>query len=63
MVSCLDDFIDENNQVRVIDAFVNVLDVESIGFRTYEANTSGQRPYDRKDKATYLWIHEWNSFF
>ena len=29
---CLDDWIDENNPVRVIDAFVDTLDLGELGF-------------------------------
>jgi len=29
---CLDDFIDESNPVRVIDAFVDALDLGEMGF-------------------------------
>ena len=29
---CLDDFIDENNPVRAIDAFVDALDLAKLGF-------------------------------
>ena len=29
---CLDDWIDENNPVRVIDAFVDTLDLSELGF-------------------------------
>ena len=29
---CLDDFIDESNPVRVIDAFVDALDLAELGF-------------------------------
>ena len=29
---CLDDWIDENNPVRVIDAFVEALDLAELGF-------------------------------
>ena len=29
---CLDDFIDESNAVRVIDAFVDALDLGDLGF-------------------------------
>jgi len=29
---CLDDFIDESNPVRVIDAFVDALDLSDLGF-------------------------------
>jgi transposase len=30
--ACLDDFIDESNPVRVIDAFVDALDLAELGF-------------------------------
>ena len=49
MVGCLDDFIDKNNSVRVIDEFVNMLDLKSLGFCVHDDNKRGQRPYDRKD--------------
>jgi transposase len=29
---CLDDFIDESNSVRVIDVFVDALDLAELGF-------------------------------
>ena len=29
---CLDDWVDENNPVRVIDAFVDALDLGELGF-------------------------------
>ena len=29
---CLDDFVDESNPVRVIDAFVDALDLGKLGF-------------------------------
>ena len=29
---CLDDWIDESSSVRVIDAFVNALDLSELGF-------------------------------
>jgi transposase len=30
--NCLDDFIDESNPIRVIDAFVDALDLAELGF-------------------------------
>ena len=30
--ACLDDFVGEDNPVRVIEAFVDALDLESMGF-------------------------------
>jgi transposase len=35
----LDDYIDESNPVRAIDAFVAHLDLEGLGFKTAPADT------------------------
>jgi len=45
----LDDFVDENNPVRVIDAYVDSLDLEQLGFVAYSGNKPGQKPYRRTD--------------
>lgn len=45
----LDDFIDENNIVRLIDSFVNFLDLDSLGFITFSPSARGQQPYNRSD--------------
>src|SRR3974390_1411180 len=42
---CLDDFIDESNPVRVIDAFVNALDLAEMSFEGVEAATTGRPSY------------------
>jgi len=47
-ITCLDDFINENNSVRVVDTFVNMLDLEQNGFKMYDSKSPGQCPYDRK---------------
>jgi transposase len=39
---CLDDFIDESNPVRVIDAFVVALDLAELGFDGVEPATTGR---------------------
>lgn len=41
----IDSFIAKDNSVRVIDAFVNSLDLPSFGFVVYSDNKPGQRPY------------------
>jgi transposase len=41
---CLDDFIDESNPVRVIDAFVDALDLAELGFAGVELRRPGGRP-------------------
>ena len=40
---CLDDFIDESNPVRVIDAFVDALDLGEMGFEGVEPAATGGR--------------------
>jgi transposase len=42
---CLDGFIDESNPVRVIDAFVDALDLEELGFDGVEASATGWPSY------------------
>src|SRR2546423_13830673 len=42
---CLDDFIDESNPVRVIDVFVDVLDLAEMGFEGIEPAATGRPSY------------------
>jgi transposase len=42
---CLDDWIDENNPVRVIDAFVDTLDLGELGFEGVEPAETGRPAY------------------
>jgi transposase len=42
---CLDDFIDESNPVRVIDVFVDALDLVEIGFAGVEPAATGRPSY------------------
>ena len=45
----LEDYVDEDNPVRVIDAYVDTLGLNRLGFITYNGNRPGQRPYRRSD--------------
>lgn len=45
--SCLDDMIPEDNSVRLIDQFVNLLDLSQMGFQTIAAQ--GRPPYHPAD--------------
>lgn len=45
----LDEYIDDNNPVRVMDAFVNQLDMEKIGFSRYVPAKEGRPGYDPRD--------------
>jgi transposase len=42
----LDDYIAEDNPVRVIDAFVNALDLRELGFERAEPSATGRPAYD-----------------
>ncbi len=42
---CLDDFIAEENPVRVIDAFVDELDLQNLGFEGAEPAATGRPSY------------------
>ena len=45
----LDDYIDKNNPIRFIDAFVNSLDLPSLGFTHNDLNHTGRPPYHPAD--------------
>src|SRR5688572_5379843 len=42
---CLDDFVGEDNPVRVVDAFVEELDLEALGFEGIEPAATGRPSY------------------
>ena len=46
---CLDEYIDENNPIRVIDAFVDQTDIESVGFLRFVPAKEGRPGYDPRD--------------
>ena len=46
---CLDDYVDDNNVVRVIEAFIDSLDLEGLKFNRFQPNKTGRPPYDPKD--------------
>lgn len=45
----LDDLIDRDNPVRVIDAYVDTLDLAELGFVVFDGKRKGQAPYRRSD--------------
>lgn len=45
----LEDFVSEDNPVRVIDAYVDSLNLKELGFVVYSGSKAGQKPYKRKD--------------
>ena len=45
---CLDDYVNLNNEVRIIDAFVDSLDMGMLGFKAEPAK-EGRPGYDPRD--------------
>jgi len=45
----LDDFVEEENPVRVIDAYVGSLTLEKLGFQIHSSSKAGQKPYRREE--------------
>ena len=45
----IDDYITEDNPVRVIEAFVNSLDMQKLGFQKAEPKNIGRPAYDPRD--------------
>jgi len=46
---CLDDYVSENNLVRVIDIYVEQLDMKKLGFEKAICAQVGRPPYNPKD--------------
>ena len=46
---CVEDYIDEENPVRVIDAFVDSLEMEVLGFRKAKPAQTGRPAYDPRN--------------
>ena len=45
MPECLEDWVDENNPVRVIDVFVDALDLAGLGFDGIDPAATGRPSY------------------
>jgi len=45
----IDDYVDKNNAVRVIDAYINSFDLTTLGFSHPEPNDTGRPMYNPKD--------------
>jgi len=46
---CVEDYVEENNAVRVIDAYINSLDLAELGFAKAEPNDTGRPMYNPHD--------------
>ena len=55
---CLDDYVDKNNPVRAIDAFVDILDIEKLGVTDHKSK-DGRPGYDPR-LMIKLYIYGYN---
>jgi transposase len=46
---CIDDYITDNNSARVIEAYINSLDMAVLGCSRQQPNATGRPMYDPKD--------------
>ena len=56
----VEDYVDDNNAVRVIDAYINSLNMAELGFSKTEPGNTGRPPYNppRPVKTVRVRIHE-----
>lgn len=52
----LDDYVSEDNPVRVIDCYVDSLNLEELGFEVFSDQNAGQKPY-RRENLLKLYIY------
>ena len=45
----IEEYVEKNGTVRIIDAYVNNLDLEELEFKRWEAKETGRPPYNPKD--------------
>jgi transposase len=50
---CLDDFVDESNSVRVIDMFVDALDLAEMSFEGVEPAATGRPSYHPRFSSSF----------
>ena len=46
---CIDDYISDDNPVRVIDEYIKQLDLEKLGFKRAVPSSTGRPPYNPRD--------------
>jgi len=54
----LDEYIADDNPVRVIEAFVNRLDLKDLGFERAEPSEMGRPAYDAEDLCLRLYEND-----
>jgi hypothetical protein len=49
MPDCIDDYISDSNSARVIEEYINSLDLVELGGTRQQPNAAGRPMYDQKD--------------
>lgn len=52
-MTCLENQVDKDSYARVVDAFIDSLDLTDLGFETRES-TTGRPHYDQKHYSNYI---------
>lgn len=53
---CIDDYVEEENLVRFLDAFVENLDLKELGFTHAQTRPTGRPPYSPAEHAQALYL-------
>ena len=63
-IICLDQLISDNNEIRLIDLFVNSIKLSEFGFKTefIDNGRPAYQPSFRLIEIIYLWVFEPHSF-
>ncbi|KOR25237.1 transposase [Clostridium sp. L74] len=48
-IECLEEFVEQENEVRIIDKIVDALDIQSLGFKIDNNESTGRPMYNSKD--------------
>jgi Transposase and inactivated derivatives len=48
-IECLDDYVDDNSEVRIIDKIIDALDIEKLGFCLGHNEEIGRPKFDPRD--------------
>lgn len=48
-IECLEEFVEQENEVRIIDKIVDALDIQSLGFKIGNNESTGRPMYNSKD--------------
>ena len=61
---CVDDYVGADNPVRVMDAYIDSLELSALGFRRAQPNETGRPSYSpRSVETVFVWLYEPHPLF